>query len=280
MSSRLPPPPPPKPPRLQVRHFRQAASLPIDAVTLPREAMESTEYLDVQKKIISKQEEGADEVDRVADSTTIRAEPAQVDNKNDSVVATRLDMDDDESDESPEVQLVDMQIDDDPNSDHIEGETEDEAIASDTIESDKDDDASCSEYFDVNQPKSRLDLNTEQPLPVDGISEQEDEDDSQDESETDDIPTATGSKSKLFEIEDAKLLDHLRMRNPELLPKLIKMHLLMLLDLNGDTFASIFEEGNSSAEEGKRTGTIKRRKHESKNQDKCNVNISESNLIF
>ena len=76
------------------------------------------------------------------------------------------------------------------------------------------------------------------------------------------------SISPVFYVEDSKLIEHLRMRNPELLPKLIKMHLSMLLDLNGECFANIFEENLlPPVEEGKRFGTIKKRKHESKVKD-------------
>lgn len=296
MSSSRPPPPPPKPPRLQAkRPYRPAAVLPIEAVTLPREAMESTEYLDVKHMIISKHV-GIDQVDRATDHVDmVRTEPAQVAEQffesPKPTDAQPIENQYYESVSSPELEIVDMQIEDD---DHNE-EEEDEKITDIVLNQDKsietddvvDEDNQQYEYFDEKQIPSNKSVNLlsdhVQRHSVQECNEEEEEYD--EEALNKDIELAKSTKPLLFEIEEEKLLDHLRMRNPELLPKLIKMHLLMLLDLNGDTFASIFEESATVIEEGKRLGTIKRRKHESKNQDKCklkgNVNIIKTlKLLF
>lgn len=57
----------------------------------------------------------------------------------------------------------------------------------------------------------------------------------------------------------------LRVRNENTLIKLVKMHLLLLLDLDGENFSNVFEENAGGS---KKTNTIKKKKQDGKSQEK------------
>lgn len=61
----------------------------------------------------------------------------------------------------------------------------------------------------------------------------------------------------------------LRVRNESTLIKLVKMHLLLLLDLHGENFSNVFEDENDGA--SKKTNTLKKKKQDHKSQDKGRV---------
>lgn len=58
----------------------------------------------------------------------------------------------------------------------------------------------------------------------------------------------------------------LRVRNENTLIKLVKMHLLLLLDLDGENFSNVFEEENAGG--SKKANTLKKKKQDYKSQEK------------
>ena len=56
----------------------------------------------------------------------------------------------------------------------------------------------------------------------------------------------------------------IRLRNENQLVKLVKMHLLLLLDLDGENFSNVFEEQSNP----KKTNTAKKKKQDHKSQDR------------
>ena len=67
----------------------------------------------------------------------------------------------------------------------------------------------------------------------------------------------------------------LRVRNEDTLIKLVKMHLLILLDLDGENFSNVFEEDSVSS---KKTNTAKKKKQDSRSQEKGKNTVCSRSL--
>lgn len=285
MSSSVPPPPPPKPPRMRTCNARlakqpapppprrQSDQPPADSSTaddLEPRSMELAAGVDeVDRPVDGTLERPVDSLvartvrcwpRRVSQSYTCRAEPALVpDEEEVEPAAECVELVAKSSDSETDAELEDEEYDD--AEDGI-GEPGDEA--DDELEEEQDDEPDADAIEELASLQAELAESLDQ-TGVAVVSNELRKSLERKHSLKQPRPSGSRSASPAFYIEEAKLIDHLRMRNPELLPKLIKMHLSMLLDLNGDAFANIFEE---PAEEAKRFATIKKRKHESKQQEK------------